>query len=156
MQLEAEGRLTLLAALQLYGTCPLRILDLRDNGEDPEQYVPPIMPAIQTAGLTPPPSAPPGAFARAEAALLSMDVPGAQQGHVAEGPASGLYSSQPSDPQSLFGRLSEGSGAGRGPHTLTPGGARLTALPKYEATLAQCLNIARKLNATRPGMRVLM
>uniref|UniRef100_A0A7S3QW33 Uncharacterized protein n=3 Tax=Dunaliella tertiolecta TaxID=3047 RepID=A0A7S3QW33_DUNTE len=40
-QIDTDGRLTLLAALQLYTGCPLRHLDLRGNGINPAEYTPP-------------------------------------------------------------------------------------------------------------------
>jgi hypothetical protein len=169
LQLEAEGRLALLAALQLYSTCPLRMLDLRDNGEDPEEYVPPVVgspgyavhgsTAGSTAGGTGNTPA-----SRAEAALLSM-------GQHAAGPRHDQQQQQ-SESESESHMYSQGHTFGRAPHSQalqsarrgdsagphTPGGTatRVTSLSKYEATLAQCLNIARKLNTTRPGMQIIM
>ncbi len=60
-----EGRLALLAAVQLHASAALRELDLRANGADPAAYVP-----VPPRAAPPPGRAGPGA--RAEAALLAM------------------------------------------------------------------------------------
>lgn len=107
-----EGRLSLLAGLQLYASCPLRQLDLRGNGQDPEVYVPPLLTAklaghgqdVQAGGLS-----------KAEAAILAMTAHAAAQQAQAE-----------------------------------------EELLHYEMGLAQVLNMARQLESSREGFKVML
>jgi hypothetical protein len=136
------------------------MLDLRDNGEDPEEYVPPVivLPGHAVHGSTTGGTATPPA-SRAEAALLSMDRHATEARRDQQGVTNDnhMYSQG-----HTLGRTSQEAiqsarrGESAGAHT--PGGTatRVTSLSKYEATLAQCLNIARKLNTTRPGMQIIM
>ncbi|GFH12621.1 hypothetical protein HaLaN_08339 [Haematococcus lacustris] len=185
--MEAEGRLALLAALQLYShssslrqstasacACPPPAqVDMRHNGEDPAAYIPaPILSALGTPATPPlttyqiqPPSTdqqggaggswsqgqpPPGlgressrpgalqpGASKAEHALMSMQAHAQGQagllgsgGEVAGGPVPGVVVSREAGPA---------------------GG-----LTKYEAVLAQSLNLLRKLRSSKQGMQILI
>lgn len=169
MQVDAEGKVALMAALQLYSTCPLRVINMRSNGLDPagfvsdwqynqasktraEQDAAEAAAIMEAAGKGRPPGTP-------AAEIPKYIGPGKTRGGAAAAKAQSRADRQQARREAVRAQeqaLREAAeravrGGPDGAQRPLPGGQ----LSELEQQLAQALNIARKLEGTRTGMHVM-